>query len=112
MTNEELKALCESNARAIAATNEGISGLRTQQETNTANITDLVTLSGNVLRAVDGLVAKIDESNERFEILRNDAIADRQSSDRRFDAQMEAMRSQLLEMSRMNRRIDDLEQAS
>ena len=133
MTNEELKALCESNARAIAATNEGINGLRTQQEastaniinlttqqeTNTANITDLITLSGNVLRAVDGLIAKIDESNQRFEVLRNDAIADRRTADRRteesnrrFDAQMEAMRSQLLEMSRMNRRIDDLEQAS
>lgn len=61
MTNEELKALCESNARAIAATNESIAetnesiaGLKTQQEVNTANITDLVTLSGNVLQIAQG----------------------------------------------------------
>ena len=40
------------------------------------------------------------------------ADADRAEWQRSFDAQMEAMRSQLLEMSRINRRIDGLEQAS
>ncbi len=46
-----------------------------QQAQNTANIADLITLSGNVLRAVDGLTARIDESNRRFEVLREEAMA-------------------------------------
>ena len=112
MTNDELQAIVESNARAIAATNEGIAGLRSQQEINTANITDLITLSGNVLMAVDGLVAKvdgfvtkIDESNERFDTLRREAIADRQRSDERFDRM-------LLEVRGVAGRVETLEQAS
>ena len=104
MTDEELKALCESNARAIAATNEGINGLRTQQETNTANITDLITLSGNVLKAVDVLTARITKSNQRFEVLRQKAIADRQRYDERFDRM-------LLEIRGVSGRVDNLEQA-
>lgn len=38
-----------------------------------------------MLQAVEGLTKRIDESNQRFEILRQEAIADRQRYDERFD---------------------------
>ena len=86
--------------------------LAAQQQINTANIADLVTLSGNVLQAaqlnattIAQLTAKIDESNRRFEVLRQKAIADRQRYDERFDRM-------LLEIRGVSGRVDNLEQAS
>lgn len=86
---------------------------------------------------VDALVVKIDESNQRFETLRNEARADRletralwndavvqmqndrEESSRRFDAQQEVIQRLLIELVEMNRdnrrlrdRFDNLEQAS
>ena len=92
--------------------------LAAQQQVNTANIADLITLSGNVLQAaqlnttaiaqltdkIDEITDKIDESNQRFEVLRNEAITDRQRSDERFDRM-------LLEIRGVAQRIDDLDQS-
>lgn len=112
---------------------ERLDRIEAQQEANTANIADLITLSGNVLRAaelntasVSELRTKIDESNQRFEVLRQEAIADRQRSDqrfeesnRRFDAQISEIRAQgeqiralLSALATTNGRVDGLEQAS
>jgi hypothetical protein len=64
---------------------ERLDRIEAQQEQNTANIADLITLSSNVLRAVDGLVSRIDESNQRFDVLRAEAIADRQETAQKFN---------------------------
>ena len=83
---------------------------------------------------VDALVVKIDESNQRFETLRDEARADRletralwndaviqmqndrEESSRRFDAQQEVIQRLLIELVEMNRdnrrlrdRVDELE---
>lgn len=98
---------------------ERLDRIETQQAANTANIADLITLSGNVLRAVDGLTARIDESNQRFEILRSEAIARQQRSDQRFEAIQENIQRLFLELNSTNGavsglsdRVDTLEQAS
>jgi hypothetical protein len=81
---------------------ERLDRIEAQQEQNTANIADLITLSSNVLRAVDGLVSRIDESNQRFEVLREEAIADRRRYDERFDRM-------LLELRSISQRVSNLE---
>jgi predicted RNase H-like nuclease (RuvC/YqgF family) len=102
---------------------ERLDRIEAQQERNTANIADLITLSSNVLRAVDGLTARIDESNQRFDNLRQEAIADRaefrrqaetdrQRSDQRFEAMQENIQRLFLELHSTNGRVDNLEQAS
>ena len=90
---------------------ERLDRIEAQQETSTANIADLITLASNVLQAaqlntmaIAQLTANIDESNRRFEVLRNDAIADRQRSDERFDRM-------LLELRSVSGRVENLEQA-
>jgi chromosome segregation ATPase len=94
MTNEELKALCESNARAIAATNEGISELRNtvsatteQQARHTDEIDTLLGAVSSNEVAIKELIAEmaktnaaIAESNQRFDVLRDEAIADRREN--------------------------------
>ncbi len=162
MTNDELKALCESNAKAIQAlanststalqgTNATLDRIAVQRTTHTDEIDTLLgAVSSNEVacrelrQTVESLVSAIGEGNQRFDNLRADAIADRQAfreqaetaiadrqafreqaeTDRQkadanqqnwqanFNAQMEVMRSQLVEMSRINRRLDNLEQAS
>lgn len=83
---------------------ERLDRIEAQQAQNTANIADLITLSGNVLKAVDVLTARITESNQRFEVLRQEAITDRQRYDERFDRM-------LLEIRGVSGRVDNLEQA-
>ncbi len=126
MTNDELKALCESNARAIAALASAASQERQQRSTNTDEIDTLLgAVSSNEvacreLREVVTVLAHvIGESNQRFDILRAEAIADRQRSDQLFAAQLkeikalgEQSRSFLLALSDTNSRVENLEQAS
>ncbi|MEO1392657.1 MAG: hypothetical protein AAFV90_07080 [Cyanobacteria bacterium J06634_5] len=94
-----------------------------QQATNTREIDILLgAISTNEveLRAV---VQRIDESNQRFDVLRQEAIADRQESnqrsevmrkesDQRFEAMQENIQRLFLELHGTNRRVDTLEQAS
>ena len=84
---------------------ERLDQIEAQQATNTANIADLITLSGNVLKAVDVLTARVTESNTRFEVLRQEAIEDRKRYDERFDRM-------LLELRGISGRVDNLEQSN
>lgn len=124
MTNDELKALCESNAKAIQALANAAAEERQLRSTNTDEIDTLLgAVSSNEVacrelrQTVEVLVSAIGESNQRFDILRSEGIADRQRADvdrqnwqTNFEAQMEALRSQFIEMSRVNQRLDNLEQ--
>ena len=97
---------------------ERIDRLETALERNIADVADLIVVSGNVLMAVEGIVEQLhrydeearkrDEEarrrDERFEILRQEAIADRKNSDAKFNAL-------LLEIQSTNRRVDVLEQS-
>ena len=89
---------------------ERLDRIEAQQERNSADIADLIVLSENLLRAVEeGMIEnrKRDEENrrrdDRFEILRQEAIADRKAADAKFNAL-------LLEIQSTNRRVDALEQ--
>ena len=91
---------------------EGLDQIEAQQSQNTANIADLIALSGDVLQAaqlntttIAQLTAKIDKSNRRFGVLKQKVIADRQRYDERFD-------QMLLEIRGVSGRVDNLEQAS
>lgn len=89
---------------------ERLDRIEAQQERNSADIADLIVLSENLLRAVEeGMIEnrKRDEENrrrdDRFEILRQEAIADRKAADAKFNAL-------LLEIQSTNRCVDALEQ--
>ncbi|PZO47082.1 MAG: hypothetical protein DCF15_19510 [Phormidesmis priestleyi] len=144
MTDDELKALCESNARAIEAlanststalqgTNATLDRIAVQQTTHTDEIDTLLgAVSSNEVacrelrQTVGTLVSAIDEGNQRFEILRSEAIARQQRSDqrfeesnRRFEAMQKTLQRLFLELhstngavSGLSDRIDQIEQAS
>ncbi|MGB3298663.1 MAG: hypothetical protein WBA76_10375 [Phormidesmis sp.] len=116
MTDDELKALVESNARAIAAlssttatalqqTNATLDRTAQQQATNATSIDDLLGVVVAHEAEIQQVVSAIEESNRRFDILREEAIADRQRSDERFDRM-------LLEIRGVAGRVETLEQAS
>jgi hypothetical protein len=119
MTNDELKALCESNARSIAATNEGISELRNTVSAFVRRLDETglqVTLIRDLTDDQAGELTDVRERTEddelRIDALRADAIADRLSfrdaitastaqadadraeSARKFDAQLNEIRAQ------------------
>lgn len=170
MTDEELKALCESNARSAEANSSAIADLgrsmvqfrqdsaafrnelrswvnvhnqisddqgaeladlRTGSNTHDEQVTALrdaanadrqafVTQSEadrqafREALAADRAKAEANTQalREALEVDRARADADRTEWQASFQAQMEVMRSQLVEMSRVNRRLDNLEQAS
>ena len=126
MTNDELQALVESNARAIAALASEASAERQQRSTNTDEIDTLLgAVSSNevacrelrgsvaaIIEQVAALAEQAAESNRRFDILREDAIADRKRSDAQFRATLENMQRLFLELNSTNRRVENLEQAS
>lgn len=65
-------------------TDQRLDRIEAQQEKNTADIGDLISLSRGVIESVatlakktDSLIVKINESNQRFETLRTEAQADR-----------------------------------
>ena len=102
-----------------------------QQATSTSEIDTLLGAISTNEVGIRALVTKIDESNTRFEILRQEAITDRQKVDRRFeestrrfDAQQENIQTLLAQLiatnqdisqakgniSGLSNRIDDLEE--
>ena len=130
MTDDELKALCESNAKAIQAlanstssalqgTNATLDRIAVQQATHTDEIDTLLgAVSSNEI-GIRALVEQMTESNQRFDILRSEAIARQQRSDQRFEAMQETLQRLFLELhstngavSGLSDRIDGLEQAS
>ena len=94
-----------------------------QQATNTREIDILLGAISTNEVALRAVVQRIDESNQRFDVLRQEAIADRQESDQRleamrqksnqrFEAMQENIQRLFLELLGTNRRVDTLEQAS
>ncbi len=113
MTDDELKALCESNAKAIQAmanstssalqgTNATLDRIAAQQTTHTDEIDTLLgAVSSNEVacrelrQTVETLVSDVGEGNQRFDNLRADAIADRQSFREQAEADRQAFREAL-----------------
>lgn len=83
-----------------------------QQARNTDEIDTLLGAVSTTEVGLRTLVEQIAESNQRFEILRQEAIADRQRSDQRFEAMQENLQQLFRELIRTNRRVENLEQAS
>ena len=93
------------NHGAIAATDarldrvsEVLAATSLQQDSNT--------------QAIAQLTQKIDANERRFENLLNELRADRAESRQRFEAQQENIQNLFLELTRTNRRVGALEQAS
>lgn len=99
MTNDELKALCESNARAIAASNQAIAttnqGIDELKNTVAAFVQRLddeglkVTLLRDISDDQAGELAynseRIEDNEQRIQALRADAIAERIEWRTRFE---------------------------
>ena len=75
---------------------ERVDRLEAQQDTNTANITDLITLSGNLLKVAEGnmqaierLEAKVDETSTNVQSLRESVAA----NEERFNILIQEMRA-------------------
>jgi hypothetical protein len=81
---------------------ERLDQIAAQQATNTANIADLITMSGNLLRVVEANAAAIAELRTNTEILRANAA----ESDVRFSILIAEMRA---DRQALNGRIDGLE---
>ncbi len=83
-----------------------------QQTTNTSEIDTLLGAVSTNEVELRALIQQMAESNQLFEVLRQDAIADRQRSDQRFEAMQENIQRLFLELHSTNRHVDTLEQAS
>lgn len=140
MTNDELKALCESNARAIQA--QGVSVAEVSKNVNRLNNTvaafiEHVSSEGLRVSVIQQsaddtadetieLERRANYSEASIEALRRDAIADRTENARQFDAQQEVIQGLLAQLittnqdvsqvksnvSELNDRVDELKEAS
>lgn len=105
MTNDELKVLCESNARSTAANSDAI----TQTNANISQLAQLIARAEQLkAQQVSDLQARQEASDQRFENLLAEAREDR----KRIDAVQENIQRLLLELTQANGRIERLEQAS
>ncbi|PZO11258.1 MAG: hypothetical protein DCF25_19750 [Leptolyngbya foveolarum] len=109
---------------------ERLDRIEQQQERNSADIGDLLSLTRDLLQvaasnadAITQMREQIADGNQRFDVLRADAIADREEwrtradadraeNARRFDAVQENIQRLFLELNSTNRRVENLEQAS
>lgn len=114
----------------MLVTGERLNQTAEQQQRNTTDIDNLLGAISTTDVEVRALTQTVAANEQRFEILRADAIADRQAfnkqseaerqrSDERFNeviseiqAQGEILRSLLTELTRTNQRVDNLERAS
>ena len=108
----EMNASLQQTQTALSQTQAVLDRTAQQQSRQTDEIDTLLGAVSTNEVGVRALVAKIDESNTRFEILRQEAIADRQRADQRFEAMQENIQQLFRELIRTNRRVDNLEQAS
>ena len=109
------------------------SSLQAQNEATQARFTEVMEAVELVSRAASEAVQTSRANAERFETLRQDAIADRQAADQRhqdfierfdnqqrrfdnqqqqIDATLETMQTMLVELSRTNGRVEALENAA
>lgn len=141
MTNDELKALCESNARSVQANSSAIADLgrgmvqfREAADAFTSELRSWVEVHNQISddqgadlvrmdsadRTHDAQITAIREAtNADRQAFVNQMNADRDRSDQRFAAQQEILQRMLLEIRSTNGavaglsdRIDGLEQAS
>ena len=108
----EMNASLQQTQTALSQTQAVLDRTAQQQSRQTDEIDTLLGAVSTNEVGVRALVAKIDESNTRFEILRQEAITDRQRADQRFEAMQENIQQLFRELIRTNRRVDNLEQAS
>ncbi len=122
---DRVEAILESSAQRQAATDATLDRVSEQQVKNTDDIEILLgAVSTNDVAVrqttanVDRLIVKIDESNQRFDIQRGEAQADRQETRRLFNdavTQMERDRAEsrnrfeavLTELGEAQRKADD-----
>jgi hypothetical protein len=114
---DRIEILLERTALRLESTALRLNQTAEQQAKNTEDIDTLLGAVSTTEIEVQKLLSARAESDRRFEVLRQEAIADRQRSDqrheenqRKFDAQMEIMRSLLAELSNTNSRVENLEQ--
>lgn len=108
----EMNASLQQTQTALSQTQAVLDRTAQQQSRQADEIDTLLGAVSTNEVGVRALVTKIDESNTRFEILRQEAIADRQRADQRFEAMQENIQQLFRELIRTNRRVDNLEQAS
>lgn len=95
---QQTQGILNQTAQQQAVNTDEIDTLLGAASTNEVGIRALT-------KNVNQLVVKIDENNQHFEILREEAIADRQRSDERFERM-------LLETCGVAEHVETLEQAS
>ena len=80
----------------LLITAERLNQTAEQQQRNTTDIDNLLGAISTTDVEVRSLTQTVAANEQRFEILRADAIADREESRRRFDAQQEVIQSLLI----------------
>ncbi len=126
----EMNASLQQTQTVLQQTQAVLDQTAQQQAINTSEIDTLLGAVSTNEVEIRALIQQIAESNQRFEVIRQEAIADRQKSDQRFEAlrqeaiankqvsdqRFEAMQENIqrlfLELPSTNRRVDTLEQAS
>ena len=106
MTNDELKALVESNAQSIAALTSEASAERQQRSTNTDEIDTLLGAVAATEALVNRVTVKVEGNEKLFETLRAEAQADRQETRNLWNdavTQMETDRTEAKERAEANR---------
>jgi len=112
INNIELRQLVNSNARAIEATGASVRELKA----STDNVRAMADDVADEAAAAD---TRSRTNESRFDVLLEEARADRQRSDERFAEQMQVIqalseqnRALIVALANTNTRVDDLERAS
>lgn len=109
---QQTQAALNQTQSALTQTQATLDQIAVQQARNTEELDTLLgAVSTNEVK-IRALIEQTAQSNQRFDILRAEAAADRQRSDERFEAMQENIQRLFLELHSTNRRVDTLEQAS
>ena len=108
----EINASLQRTQATLERTQAVLDRTAQQQATNTSDIDTLLGAVSTNEVEIRALIQQMAESNRLSDVLRQDAIADRQRSDQRFEAMQENIQRLFLELHSTNRRVDTLEQAS
>ncbi|PZO56082.1 MAG: hypothetical protein DCF15_09530 [Phormidesmis priestleyi] len=108
----EMNASLQQTQAALERTQAVLDRTAQQQASNTSDIDTLLGAVSTNEVEIRAPIQQMAESNRLFDVLRQDAIADRRRSDQRFEAMQENIQRLFLELHSTNRRVDTLEQAS
>ncbi len=109
---QQTQSALQQTQNALQQTQAVLDRIAQQQAINTSEIDTLLGAVSTNEVELRALIQQMAESNQLFEVLRQEAIADRQRSDQRFEAMQENIQRLFLELHSTNRRVDNLEQAS